>query len=93
MVLSCLFFEVGQSFLSDSAAWMTCAIIRSPILKIIDGGWSHALSLFLQHLLTGPLGFSTVGVAVELDCGPVVIHARLGALLTDGEGWYRRDLF
>jgi hypothetical protein len=49
--------------------------------------------MFLQHLLTGPLGFSTVGVAVELDGGPVVIHARLGALLTDGEGWSLRDLF
>ena len=47
----------------------------------------------LQHLLTGPLGFSTVGVAVELDGGPVIIYARLGALLTDGEGWSLRDLF
>jgi hypothetical protein len=93
MVISCTFLEVGQSFLSDSAAWMTPAIIRSPILKSIDGGWSHALSMFLQHLLTGPLGFSTVGVAVELDGGPVIIYARLGALLTDGEGWSLRDLF
>ena len=93
MVISCTFLEVGQSFLSDSAAWMTPAIIRSPILKSIDRGWSHALSMFLQHLLTGPLGFSTVGVAVELDGGTVVIHARLGALLTDGEGWSLRDLF
>jgi hypothetical protein len=56
---------------------MTPAIIRSPILKSIDGGWSHALSMFLQHLLTGPLGFATVGVAVELDGGPVVYSCKI----------------
>ena len=89
MVVSCSFLEVGQSFLSDRVAWMTPAIIRSKALHDVQGGWSKALSVFLEHLLTGPLGFSTVGSAVELDNGPVVIYAKLAVLLTDGEGWYR----
>ena len=47
------------------------------------------LSLFLHHLLKGPLGFSTAGVAVDLDDGPLIMYAKLSVLLTDGEGWRR----
>ena len=89
MVVSCSFLEVGQAYLSDDAAWMTPAIIRSSILHTIEGGWGRMLSLFLHHLLKGPLGFSTAGAAVELDDGPLVIYAKLSVLLTDREGWRR----
>ena len=89
MVVSCSFLDVGQACLSDDAAWMTPAIIRSCILRTIEGGWGRMLSLFLHHLLKGPLGFSTAGVAVELGDGPLIIYAKLSVLLTDGEGWRR----
>ena len=89
MVVSCSFIEVGQAHLSDDAAWMTPAIIRSSILHTIEGGWGRMLSLFLHHLLKGPLGFSTAGVAVELEDGPLIIYANLSVLLTDGDGWRR----
>lgn len=87
MVISCAFTNVGQAFLSDSAAWMTPAIVRSAKIHQVPGGWSRLLAVFLHHLLKGPLGISTVGVPVELDQGTVLIYANLGALLTDGEGW------
>ena len=89
MVVSCSFIEVGQAHLSDDAAWMTPAIIRSSILHTIEGGWGRMLSLFLHHSPKGPLGFSTAGVAVELEDGPLIIYANLSVLLTDGEGWRR----
>lgn len=88
MVISCSFLEVGQAFLADSSSWMTPAIIRSSVMHSIEGGWSRCLSLFLHHLLKGPLGFSTAGVAVELGGEVVVIYATLSVMLTDGEGWH-----
>lgn len=52
----------------------------------VAGGWPHCLRIFLRHFLMGLPGLATSGVALALDGGDVMLHARFAASLADGDG-------
>ena len=52
----------------------------------MDGGWSHMLRVFLERLLVGPAGLSTVGMQITIGGRQRLLFARLTNLLSDGDG-------
>ena len=86
MVLSFSFMELGQLALSVDDAWITPLVVRTSVMKNIIGGWSHVLRVFLETLLLGPHGLETSGVPLVLNGVPVLFFAKLGTLLSDGDG-------
>ena len=87
MVLSFTFRELGQAALSDGSAWATPVVLRSSLMHKAKGGWSSMLRMFLDHLLQGPSGLATVGMATMVGDTPTLIHATLSNILTDGPGF------
>lgn len=90
MVISFTFLELSaadKSFWSNEHFWVTPAVVRHHKAKEVKGGYSAVLSAFLQHLLTGDTGMSTVGVPLTLPQGTVCLFARLSHIIADGEGF------
>lgn len=87
MVLSFSFRQLGQWALATGCCWHTPMVVRSSIMHQVQGGWSSILASFLRRFLLGPQGLSTAGVVLELSSGLKVLYARLGNLITDGDGW------
>jgi len=85
MCLSFSFQELGHDLFSEDA-WFTPIALRTDMMNQVSGGWSCMLKEFLKALLLGPSGFQTAGVALELRGRPALIHARVGQLLSDGDG-------
>jgi hypothetical protein len=52
----------------------------------VDGGWSHMMRLFLERILFGESGLSTVGVPVLIGGQERILFAKLTNLLSDGDG-------
>ena len=86
MVCSFSFKELGQQSLTDGQFWITAVVIRSTSIAKIQGGWPHCLRRFLHRLLLGPQGFLTAGFPLVVEGRPVLLFAKLHALLSDGEG-------
>ena len=87
MVLSCTFRELGQSAMCKAIAWQTPVVVRETYIKMVAGGWSNLLKLYLQRQLLGPGGLATARVPVVLLHGSIVlIFAKLANLLSDGDG-------
>jgi len=88
MVVSYTFLELGSSLLGNDALWSTPAVIRHATIQRIDGGWSHALKLFLNRMFFGTHGFLVTGVPIADDNGDTiaVVFATLGNMFSDGDG-------
>ena len=82
MVLSFTFAELGQV-----ALWAVPVCVRSQMLHAVKGGWSCMLKHCLLRQLCGPDGLATAGMVLDLAGEPLLAHARLTNLLTDGDGW------
>jgi len=54
-------------------------------LKIV-GGWPNCLRLFLRHFLMGNPGLMTSGIAIRVGGENIFVHAKLAAILADGDG-------
>jgi hypothetical protein len=52
----------------------------------VDGGWSYMLRLFVERILYGQSGMSTVGMPVLIGGQQRVLFAKLTNLLSDGDG-------
>ena len=86
MNLSYTFAELGRRVVSRSAAWITPVSVRATMIKSVAGEWSAMLCCYLRLHLLGPAGISTAGIAVNICGQPLLIHAKLKVLLTDGDG-------
>ena len=86
MVLSYSFLELGQSALCNDNAWITPAILRSRVIRDIQGGWPHAFKTYLKKMFLGPLGLATAGLAVDLCGEKTILFAKPFVLLSDGDG-------
>ena len=52
----------------------------------VDGSWSYTLRLFLERMLFGQSGLSTVGLPIKVGGPDRLLFAKLTNLLTDGDG-------
>lgn len=87
--IMCLYFsflELGQSELQSGASWLQPIAVRARECDRVDGGWSHMMALFLKRLLFGQEGFTSTGVAVNILGEDLLIFARLGIIISDGDG-------
>ena len=84
MVLSFTFLELSP--LRESRKWITFAVVRHDIIRIVPGGWSSLLADALEHILLGPSGLTTAGIAMTVAGQDVCLRGRLHAILSDGDG-------
>ena len=83
----CLYFnfvEVGAS--SEGATWLNPVAVRVTEMSSVVGGWSRILACIVHRMFLGPNGFSNVGVTFCCDGRDYIVFAKLGILLSDGEG-------
>jgi hypothetical protein len=66
--------------------WITCVVLRSTVLESVVGGWAACLRLFLERLLLGPNGLTTVGWPMVIGGVHHLLFARLTNVLSDGDG-------
>ncbi len=52
----------------------------------VEGGWSCCLRAYLRAQLLDPAGLMTGGVALTLGGQPVMLYAKVGCILADGDG-------
>ena len=79
-------FEELSPYLHFDAAWVTPVAVRATLIKGVDGGWSCMMREFLKLILLGPLGLATAGLPLRIMGEVRLIHATVGALLSDGDG-------
>ena len=85
MVVNMSFQELGPALHSDSC-WWTIAVARTKTIGKVVGGWSRMFRDLLKLLLCSPSGMQTVGMPLRLRGQFVTIFARVGCLLSDGDG-------
>lgn len=86
LVVSIAFQELGQDLINNGLAWCTPAVIRTQTIKAVAGGMSNVLRTFLVHLMLGPAGLSTSGIPLEIGGCIVPLFAKVGNLMSDGDG-------
>ena len=86
MVVSFTFLELGQNAISTGRGWLTCAVLRSSVISLVQGGWSHCLRKFLERQLLGVFGLCTAGCPITVGGVEVMLFAKLSNLLSDGDG-------
>ena len=58
----------------------------------MDSSWSNIIKIFLRRMLLGPQSFTVAGALAPVDLQMETacqLQAKLGCLLTDGEGWMK----
>jgi hypothetical protein len=65
------FLEFGRAVLCLTEAWLPLGILREKVIKKeIRGGSGCVFRMLQRHMLLGPTGLSTAGVAFTLSDGP-----------------------
>ena len=80
------FEELGPSVLCNDGAWFTPVVALSSTIKTIIGGWSRMLRDYLRLHLTTSGGLENAGVPLVLHGETALIWAKMGKLLSDGDG-------
>ena len=93
MVIAFNFLELGSDVLECDMTWFIPVVVREEVYKLLQGGWSVLLRLFLRRLLLGPRSFTSAGVLVPFSIeveprarGCLQLQSTLGSCLSDGEG-------
>ena len=71
---------------------MVIVLGRGSFPTQVEGGWATCFRAHLEEQLLGSCGLATAGTVVGLDGQPVLIWARLAAVLADGGGLGRGTL-
>ena len=79
-------FEELSPYLHLDAAWVTPVAVRSDLIKEVNGGWSAMLKEYLKLQLLGATGIATGGVPLRIFGNDVLIFAKVGAMVSDGDG-------
>ena len=78
------FLELGAHVLPITATWVCPLVVRSTLLKQIDGGWSNVCGYMLKRLVLASENFLK-GVAIEVNGTCRLLHARLQHIVCDGD--------
>jgi len=89
MVLSFSFRELGQAALCHDWAWCTPVVVRTTTISQTRGGWSSLLGHYIRRQLFGPHGLLSAGVPLDIQGSTVLLFAKIGNLLSDGEGFQK----
>ena len=79
------FAELGDSLFNNGVWLNPVSVLTSDVAKV-EGKWSAMLRRYLQIHLFGDGGLQTAGVPLELCGETYVLRARLGGILSDGDG-------
>ena len=85
----CLYFNfvnLGAHALSQAATWFVPIAVRHEMCVAAEGGWSRMLAMFLRRLFLDATGFATAGLPLMIHGAPVLVFARLGVCISDGDG-------
>ena len=85
MVVNMSFQELGPALHSDNC-WWTVAVVKTKTIGKVVGGWSRMLRDLLKMVLLSPTGIQIVGLPMKLKGELVNIYAKVGSLLSDGDG-------
>ena len=77
------FLQFGHAALRQNCCWFPLGIIRSTVLKKVDGGVSCALRMMLRAMLLQDGGNFVDGVVLDLDAGPTMFFAQFRSHLGD----------
>jgi len=77
--------DLGPAVLKLEAAWLPLAVLRTEVIKLVRGGWSHCLRLVLRNLLLGP-GNVLEGVLLDIGGRHALFFFRLSNVLGDEGG-------
>ena len=85
MAFYAAFREFGAEALSKTESWMPLALLRTEVLKEVDGGTSAALRALLEHMFLGLAGVGTAGIVLPFNGGedPQILRIALTNLLGD----------
>ena len=87
--MMCLYFNfvnLGAHALSQAATWFVPIAVRHEMCVAAEGGWSRMLAMFLRRLFLDATGFATAGLPLMIHGAPVLVFARLGVCISDGDG-------
>ena len=76
--------DVGPALLKHEFMWLPCAVLRTRIIKTVEGKFSRVLSVFLERLL---VQMGNVRDGVYLNALNSLCFFRLGNLLADEDGF------
>ena len=76
--------DVGPALLKHEFMWLPCAVLRTRIIKTVEGKFSRVLSVFLERLL---VQMGNVRDGVYLNALNSLCCFRLGNLLADEDGF------
>ena len=85
MVCNITFKELGPALRSNNC-WWTVAVARTTVLNKVVGGWSRMLRDLLKLTLCSATGMQTVGMPLTFGGHSVPVYARVGRMLSDGDG-------
>ena len=85
MVVNISFQELGAALHNDNC-WWTIAVARTKVMGQVVGGWSRMLRDLLKLTLCSPTGIQIVGLPLEIKGELATIYAKVGCLLSDGDG-------
>ena len=92
MALSYTFMEFGKKYRSREACWFTVAVVETRVFKALPGAWSQACRVILETFFLDELnGLARHGMFVSFQDQHISLHAKVGIVLADGDGW--RQLF
>ena len=66
------FLQFGHAALRQNCCWFPLGVIRSTVLKKVDGGVSCAFRVMLRAMLLQDGGNFVDGVVLDLDAGPTM---------------------
>lgn len=75
------FAQLGQARLSKTEFWMTIAVVRTHMIRKIEGGWSNMFRHLLRCAFLETENYS-VGIVLHLDA-PCLFFAQLSNVIAD----------
>lgn len=81
MAIYMSWLELGK-FLRLEESWLMVAVVRTRLLKEIDGRFSCFLKQLLRKIFLGPRSLNTAGIVLELD-GPRLFWAKYHLFIGD----------
>ena len=85
MVVNMSFAELGDEVLDCDDSWLTPIVVRTTLLKHVQGGWSAMAKEFFRLLLFADEGGLMTSGMIVPDVG--VVFGKLYKILGDGDGF------
>ena len=83
----CVYFNMEElDCVSQGTTWFCPVTVRNVQIEKVMGGWSHVFACFLHRMFLGEQGMQTAGITFSYEHRDYIVFAKLGHLLSDGDG-------